>query len=195
MYELTNGTKRTWRIYNRLGLQYEIVWTGTQAPSAMVTDTPTKFPKTTDGTVALILSGTDNKNLEPLINLATPINFALTPNSPFTLRNAVHAAHNWHEVLLDIRSLDEIEFDAVPFATALLSDEPFPMSSLPAHQINNLHQVYLDGSNTAWTVDASARIWLLDISQHPVLTVKDWIEKLPKNIRLVRLSHWDIVSL
>ncbi len=200
MYELNDKGNRTWRIYNRLGLQYNVVWKGLDTPSTANTKTQVALTQNiaydeTVGTVALILAGTEHKNLEPLIELTTPLNFALTPASPFTLRNAVHAAHNWHEVLLDTRSLAEIEFDAVPFATAILSDELFPMSNLPTHQTNTLQQISLENSNGSNnTLDASAKIWLLDISEYPVRTVKQWIESLPKNIRLVRLSHWDVVS-
>ena len=202
VYVLTkaNNTSTSWRIYNKNGLQYNIQWINTlDQPSLTLTpiikDTNSFTMHTVDTTrkypVAIVISGSKYKNLRPLINLTTPLNFALEPTSPFGLRNAVEAARNWHEVLLDIRFASQFELDNIPFTSALLSDHGMPNTHLQVINTNDIQQVQLSNFSE-FTGDASNRIWLINVAEHSISEVADWVGSLPKHIQLVRLSHWDI---
>ena len=202
VYVLTksNNTSTSWRIYNKNGLQYNIQWTNTLSqPSVTLTPTTNDTNGFTNPTVdttrkhpiAIVISGSKYKNLRPLINLTTPLNFALEPTSPFGLRNAVEAARNWHEVLLDIRFASQFELDNIPFTSALLSDHGMPNTHLPVIKTNDLQEIQMS-TLSEFTGDVSHRIWLINVAEHSISDVADWVGSLPKHIQLVRLSHWDI---
>lgn len=199
-------TSASWRIYNKNHLQYKIQWTPSRTEKALGTvnlsteDAPSTIStlstiSTVDTTrkhpIAIVISGSKYKSLRPLINLSVPLNFALEPTSPFALRNAVEAARNWHEILLDIRFAEQFELTSIPFTTALLSDHGMPSTHLSIINTNDIRRV--DASQLSeHTGDISNRIWLVNVADYSISEVADWIQSLPNHIQLVRISHWDI---
>jgi hypothetical protein len=190
-------TSSSWRIYNKNYLQYKIQWTPSRTEKALGTvnlseeDAPSTISTTRKHPIAIVISGSKYKSLRPLINLTVPLNFALEPTSPFALRNAVEAARNWHEILLDIRFAEQFELSSIPFTTALLSDHGMPNTHLSIINTNDIQRV--DASQLSeYTGDISNRIWLVNVADYSISEVADWIRSLPNHIQLVRISHWDI---
>ena len=89
--------------------------------------------------IALVLSGFGDGRRLPITEVTFPLTVAVKPYQPFSLRIAHQAAMRFDEVLLDmtgmgedVRDRDRLSsaFEAVPFATGVLSDA-LPYSTLP----------------------------------------------------------------
>ena len=186
LYVLDRQDTIRWRIYNKDSLQYQISFSKVGSLSSVKID---KEPLTLTRTspVALLLTGTKYKDLEPLLKLDIPLNLALEPTSPFGLRNAVLGAGHWHEIVLDIRHSSEFVLDALPFATSLLSTTQLPIDTM--HVITTADTQII----TTTTLDfPQGKIWQLDMTKLSTNDVEQWLESLPESIHFVRLSYWDI---
>ena len=186
LYVLERKETVRWRIYNKDSLQYQLSFSKIESLSPIQVD-PEPLTVTRTEPVALLLTGTKYKDLEPLLQLEIPLNLALEPTSPFALRNAVLGARNWHEIVLDIRHSSEFVLDALPFTTTLLSTTKLPIDTL--HVITTADTQAI----TTSTFDfPQGRIWRLDMTNLSTKDVEQWLESLPEAIHFVRLSYWDI---
>ena len=121
--------------------------------------------------VALLLTGTKYKDLEPLMDLDIPLNLALEPASPFALRNAVLGARHWHEIVLDIRHSSEFVIDALPFSTALLSTTELSVDSMNTVVTSDTVEVFTDQTKLPNTA-----IWLLNMATISTDEVEQWLK-------------------
>lgn len=187
IYVLQKAETIVWRIYNNRVLQYILRFPKNQelassAPIKMVSAHSTE-------PVVLILTGIKYKDVTLLLDLNIPLNLAVEPESPFALKNAVSAANNWHEVVLDIRNSSEFTIDSVPFVTGVLSTTDIPLPNINVVQekdssIIEIGQSSLPGNN----------IWLLNISDNSIQDVRNWLTALPKTLQFRRASFLDITS-
>lgn len=176
-----------WRIYNKDSLQYQLLFSNQPEPSTSDIDSADSINAVPTHPVALLLTGTKYKDLEPLLDLGIPLNLALEPTSPFALRNAVLGARHWHEIVLDIRKSSEFIVDALPFTTALLASTALPieaMNVVVAANTAEITTVQADLPNTT--------VWRLNMANLTTEDVQEWIENLPTSLQFVRLSYWDI---
>ena len=179
------------RVYDRNSLLYDWIidknGVTTEITSVDLTDSDTNY------TVAIVLEGLESQLIEPFLKSKLVLNYALSPTSPFALRNAVQAAIHWNEVILDARQLDAFQINALPFATAIWANEPLPVpygTLLLEH--NTVKQ--LDLAETT-PFSESNKLYSLDMAQYTTEQVLTWLKSLPPNIKLVRLSHWDVHRL
>ena len=187
LYVLEKSERTLWRIYNNNGLQHVLTFLKIQTPSAKK---PLKVADSAPrGPVVLIITGTKYKDVTPLMDLDIPLNVALEPTSPFSLKNAVTAANHWHEVILDTRNASEFTIDTIPFVTAVLSKTDIPLPFI---------NVVLDEELTDITIGQEDlpqnNIWVLDISDGSTAAVRDWLTSLPETIQFRRISFSDITS-
>ena len=186
LYVLDRKDSIRWRIYNKDSLQYQISFSKVASLSSEKVDSiPLTVTRTSP--VALLLTGTKYKDLEPLLKLDIPLNLALEPTSPFGLRNAVLGARHWHEIVLDIRHSSEFVLDALPFATTLLST-----TKLSIDKMHVITTADTQAITTATSDFPKGNIWRLDMTKLSTNDVETWLKSLPETIRFVRLSYWDI---
>ena len=187
VYVIKGSDDIRWRIYNKDSLQYQLLFSN-QPESSTKNVTPTdSINVVPTHPVALLLTGTKYKDLEPLLDLDIPLNLALEPTSPFALRNAVLGARHWHEIVLDIRKSSEFVIDALPFSTALLSTTALPIESMNVIVAANTAEI-----TTVQTDLPNTNIWRLNMANLTTEDVQQWIENLPASLQFVRLSYWDI---
>ena len=187
IYVLNREDTVSWRIYNKDALQYQIAFSDTKAPITIQSDKEV-HTLTRKDPVALLLTGTKYKDLEPLFNLDIPLNLALEPTSPFALRNAVMGARKWHEIVLDIRNSSEFVLDTLPFATTLLSTSDLPIETM--HVLTTAETQLI---TTSISDLPNGKIWRLNMTHLSTQDVEQWLKSLPDSIQFVRLSYWDIV--
>ena len=187
VYVLEQNDDTLWRIYNKDTLQYQLYFSNDIDAETKDMEEPIANHTTRTQPVALLITGTKYKDLEPLLSVDTPLNLALEPTSPFALRNAVLGARQWHEIVLDIRNSTEFVIDALPFSTALLSTTTLPIESMNVIVTENTNEI-----TTKQTELPNGRIWRLNMANLSAEDVKEWINTLPTSLKFVRLSYWDI---
>ncbi len=179
------GTKQL-RIYDRTSLRYVVEVATKQPPFSEITNPEGVI------TVALLITGLENKKIDPLLNLDVPVNLVLSPDSPFALYNAVTGAKKWNEIILDVSNSDFFSLDSLPMVSGIWTkndDIPLPYGVVSVGPNNS---VSLDISNSN-PFNGQHRIYTTDARNTDLESLQEWIGLLPENIQLVRLSHWSIV--
>ena len=185
IYVLQKTETIVWRIYNNRGLQYILTFPKNQEPKS--SDPIEMVSAHSKKPVVLILTGIKYKDVSLLMDLDIPLNLAVVPESPFALKNAVSAANNWHEVVLDIRNSSEFTIDSVPFVTGVLSATDIPLPFINVVQEQDSSTIEIGQSSLP-----DNNIWILNIADHSIQDVRDWLTALPKTLQFRRVSFADI---
>ncbi len=203
-YRLVEGEEISLHIYDQKEKIFLIHFSTTSKTKKAPIVSVSKDIKQTHA-IAIVLAGIGDKDIRKLTAIKQPLNFAISPYQPFSLRNAQQAAHNWHEILIDQRNLETESWNSLPFYSGVLvaksasppsayidvlSLESVKLVTFP--QTNRLSMLLL---NQIWE-DALVRaeehhsaIILIDITDKEISELTVWLENLPQNISLSLLSE------
>ena len=193
VYLLESNNLNQLRIYDRTSLRYaiEIPYKKSTIPMSLELIEDSRFSNSTTK-IAIVITGLENKKIDPILDLDVPLNLVLNPESPFALYNAVNGAKSWHEIVLDVTTSDFFSLESLPMVSAIWTVDEIPLP----------YGVISLGPNSTFPLDITQsnpftrdrKIYTSNVQTVPLETLKEWIRLLPDNVELVRLSHWSIVS-
>lgn len=145
--------------------------------------------------VAIVFTGIQKKNIDAVLQITHPINFAIVPTDPFALHQAHKIAQQFHEIVIDTRDLEHFYIDAVPYASGIIENSK---NKTPAHW-NHLVTNSIDNPNATliteqqFTKDTrmqiQQKIVLIDISTIDPHDIVEWINEVSSQVHLRLLSE------
>lgn len=204
VYRLVEGENISLHIYDQNEKIFLLSFTSPEKKTAVNNISSVSEIKQSKS-IAIVLAGIGNKDIRILTAIKRPLNFAISPYQPFSLRTAQQAAHHWHEVLIDHREIKEDAWDSLPFYSGVLVEEAAsPLSAyidvlsekspklvtFPLERPLDIAQL-----NWIWeeallkTKKHQTAIILIDIAEKDTSDLVFWLENLPKNISLALLSE------
>ena len=152
-----------------------------------------------------MLAGIGNKDIRNLTSIKQPLNFAISPYQPFSLRIAQQAAHHWHEILIDHRNLEQETWNSLPFYSGVLVEKSasppsayidvLSLKSSKLVKFPEINQLNMISLNQTWdealllAKEHNSAIILIDIANKNTNELELWLENLPENISLSLLSE------
>lgn len=158
--------------------------------SSMVSTNPSR--QNTPSEVALVFTGIQSKNIDAIMEIKHPVNFAIVPTDPFALHQAHTIAQHFHEIVLDTRNVEHFYIDAVPYASGIIESGN---TKTPSHW-NHLVTNSIDNPNATLVTEypftnpqIQEKIVLIDISTIDSRKIVEWINEISSQVHLRLLSE------
>jgi hypothetical protein len=198
------------RIYDVNQLRYRIQFVP-ESTEQIIADLDSNKVK-----LAIVFSNVGDSDIQKIIDISEPISVAIKPYTPFALRIAKKAALHWHEVLMDLREIENPEWDVLPFYSAILTHQLyappskyilqlFPSNYIPTEQNKGLRSGIAGvGASARSTLQRGLQkslnqgqaVIIIDANDPEVEVVLDWIAHRDNDIiQLVFLSEIAYLSL
>jgi hypothetical protein len=154
--------------------------------------------------IAIVIAGVGSRDIKSLTSCKQPLNFAIVPHQPFSLRTAQQAAHHWHEILIDQRERTTA-WDSLPFYSGVLVERASspPSSHIDVLSLGSQKIVEIPSAesldfirlNTAWEAavlkaqEQDSAVILIDIQKRDISGLLTWLEDLPEGTSLALVSE------
>ena len=184
IYALEDQNELQWRIYNKSTLQFQIFFSKTTQKSSL---TISKLPTGPKPLLSIILTGWDFRNAENIVQFKEPLNFLLSPKSPFSLSNAQMAAHHWHEIIMDGQNATEWYFNSIPYTYVVLTkDRPKTPVNWSILHPSTVQEVDIDSTIPLHT---ESSIWLVNVKDFSSEEIHKWLKVIQGQYALLLLSE------
>lgn len=202
-YRLVEGDHISLHIYDQKEKIFFIQFIPKKSTKPQALSLPNKIKQA--DSIAIVLAGIGNKDIRNLTSIKQPLNFAISPYQPFSLRIAQQAAHHWHEILIDHRNLEQETWNSLPFYSGVLVEKSasppsayidvLSLKSSKLVKFPEINQLNMISLNQTWdealllAKEHNSAIILIDIANKNTNELELWLENLPENISLSLLSE------
>jgi hypothetical protein len=160
--------------------------------------------------IAIVFSDIGQSSITNITSIKEPVTLAIKPYSPFAMRIAQQAALQWHEVIMDVREIEEPNWNVIPYYSGILTNQQvyppskyitqlFPSAYYPTDAGRNIKSGIIGFGISArstlqqgiTTALQSGQAIIIVSSQDPeISTVLNWIKTNDNStIQMVLLSE------